>query len=124
MSEKHTCCGKVWSGFRHDDCGRGAKYEHEGKWYCKTHHPPTVQAKSDARNVKWEAEWKARSEREQAARDAEVEQKRRADCHDQLVAALRSALHCAQSENHQFRRWHLQAAEALERAQPKEVSHE
>jgi hypothetical protein len=28
MTDKHTCCGKVWGGFGFHRCGRGAKYAH------------------------------------------------------------------------------------------------
>jgi hypothetical protein len=36
-------------------CGRTAKYEHNGKPYCKTHHPPAAKAKRDAKNAAWDA---------------------------------------------------------------------
>jgi hypothetical protein len=52
------CRGSVWhGGFHTSICGRGAKYECDGKWYCKTHHPPNIQAKQEARSAKWRAEW-------------------------------------------------------------------
>ena len=105
MSEaiKPKCCGRYlptgsWESY---PCGKNASMEHEGKHYCKTHHPPTVAAKQDARMAKWRAEWDAQRAREQAASDAAAEQKRRADAYDQLVdrvkeleGALRDAVDC------------------------------
>ena len=105
MSEaiKPKCCGKVSpaGAWRSYPCGKNASMEHEGKHYCKTHHPPTVQAKRDASHAKWKAQWDAQRVREQAARDAAAEQKRRADAYEQLVErvkeleeALRDAVDC------------------------------
>ena len=105
MSEsiKPKCCGQVsragsWGSH---PCGKNASMEHEGKHYCKTHHPPTVKAKLDASRAKWRAEWDAQRAREQAASDAAAEQKRRADAYDQLAervkeleGALRDAVDC------------------------------
>ncbi len=71
MSEKHTCCARIYSGYLSSHaCGKGAAYEHEGKWYCKTHHPPTAKAKNEARNAKWQAELDEKRAREKAAADA------------------------------------------------------
>lgn len=87
---KHTCQERVFqgAGFGFKDCGRGAKYDYEGKHYCGTHHPPTVQAKRDAKRD----EWMRRLDAERAARErnarAMAEQKRRADCFPALLEAL------------------------------------
>lgn len=43
------CVGRVWGNYRYTKCGKGAAYEHEGAMYCKTHHPPTVEAKQAVR---------------------------------------------------------------------------
>ena len=59
-TEKHTCEKIVWSGFSSSPHGVGAKYEHEGKWYCKTHHPPNVKSKSDERRRKRRVEREAK----------------------------------------------------------------
>jgi hypothetical protein len=135
MSEKHKCCEMVWAqgSYRGYPCGKGANYEHEGKHYCKTHHPPTITAKRDAERDRQNRLWDIRREREQSARDAAAEQKRRADAYEGLIAlnanlvsVLKGALHCVHSEGHPFRHWHLEAATVLERAaqQTKEDSHE
>lgn len=93
MSEaiKPKCCGQVWSAgaWRSYPCGKNASMEHEGKHYCKTHHPPTVQAKRDASHAKRKAQWDAQRVCEQAARDADAEQKRRADAYEQLVERVK-----------------------------------
>ncbi len=34
--------------------------EHEGKRYCRIHHPPTVKSKNDEKHRKWQAEWAAK----------------------------------------------------------------
>ena len=93
MSEaiKPKCCGQVspagaWGSY---PCGKNASMEHDGKHYCKTHHPPTVQAKQDASRAKWRAQWDALRVHDQAARDAAAEQKRRADAYDQLVERVK-----------------------------------
>ena len=89
MSEaiKPKCCAQVRraGAWRSHPCGKNASMEHEGKHYCKTHYPPTVQAKRDASHAKWQAQWDAQRVREQAAHDADAEQKRRADAYEQLV---------------------------------------
>lgn len=91
---KHTCQEEIFqgAGFRFKACGRGAKYEYEGKHYCGTHHPPTVQAKRDAKRD----EWMRRLDAERAARErnarAMAEQKRRADCFPALLEALQAWL--------------------------------
>lgn len=75
---EHRCKAQVWSGYQAYPCNKTAKYEHEGRWYCKKHHPPTVEAKRIAKNEKLDrelAEWKAANEREEAiakAKDAVI----------------------------------------------------
>ena len=84
MSE-HKCEGKVFSHMRYLPCGKTARYEHEGKWYCKTHHPPTVQEKRDARNKKWEEDWESQKQAMRKADEARAEMQRRAADYDGLV---------------------------------------
>ena len=89
MRTKHTCEGHVFSDYWSRTCGKSAAHEHEGHWYCKTHHPPTVAAKSAARSELLQAKWDAEREAARAKRLAADEQKRRADCYDDLLEALR-----------------------------------
>ena len=63
---KPRCQGMNWSGSWRVQCRHGASLEHEGKHFCKRHHPPTMQAKGEAR----QAEWRERTDREIAAREA------------------------------------------------------
>ena len=132
---KPQCCHTTWSGWSRSDqqCAYRGSLEHDGKWYCKRHHPPTITAKRDAERDRQNRLWDIRREREQSARDAAAEQKRRADAYEGLIAlnanlvsVLKGALHCVHSEGHPFRHWHLEGANVLERAaqQTKEDSHE
>ena len=89
MRTKHTCEGHVFSGYRSRPCGKSAAHEHEGHWYCKTHHPPTVKAKDAARSAKFRAKLDAERDVAQAKKLAADEQKQRADCYDDLLEALR-----------------------------------
>ena len=48
---KFVCQGKlksIWNGY----CDRKGKYEHKGKWYCATHFPPNIKARSDEKDEK------------------------------------------------------------------------
>ena len=85
MSE-HKCEGKVWCHTKYLHCGKTARYEHEGRWYCKRHHPPTVQAKLDARNKKFEEDWKSRLQAAKEANEARAEMQRKAAAYDGLIA--------------------------------------
>lgn len=87
---KHTCPSKAYSagGFA-SVCGKTAAHEHEGKFYCKTHHPPTVAKKYADKRDALKVAIAARLEQNRAARLAADEQKRRADCYDDLLEALR-----------------------------------
>lgn len=92
MSEaKPKCCGQVCppGSYRSYNCGKNASLEHDGKHYCKLHHPPTVWAKRDARNAKWDAEWEEKKKKAAEASTAADEQKRRADAYDQLVERVK-----------------------------------
>ena len=85
MAETHQCVKRVWSQYHDYPCGKNATLEHEGKWYCKTHHPPTVAAKDAARDAKWRAE--------SAARDKKWKDEQRvAQSQPLLLAVLKEAL--------------------------------
>ncbi len=70
-------------------CRKNATHEHLGEWYCKTHHPPTVNERKKAREDERQKELAARGERwaQQAAQKAE--QERRAALYPELLEALR-----------------------------------
>ena len=85
----HKCNGTIFRDYWTYRCGVTAKHEHEGSWYCKTHHPPTVKAKGDARSARFRAKLDAERDAAQAKKLAADEQKQRADCYDDLFEALR-----------------------------------
>jgi len=87
MSE-HKCEGVVLGAFRNYLCGKNAAYEHEGKWFCKTHNPPTIKQKSDAPLAVFEARWEAQKATSKAQSAALAELQRRADCYPDLLTAL------------------------------------
>jgi hypothetical protein len=89
----HKCEGRVYQGpgFGFRACGKNAAHEHEGKWFCKTHYPPNILAKDEARDAKWKAEWNARRKAADVADSAKVEVYRRADCYPDLLDALIAA---------------------------------
>ena len=89
MTEQHKCCRMVGSVFAQYACGRTAQYEHLGKWYCKTHHPPTVWAKREARSAEWDKEFAARQLAIKEAQAAKDEAARRAALYPELLEALR-----------------------------------
>jgi hypothetical protein len=60
--EKQKCAGTAYHAGRSYNCGRTGTLEHDGKMWCKTHHPPTVEAKTKALHAKWEAQYQARKE--------------------------------------------------------------
>lgn len=96
MSE-HKCKGKVWCHTKYLPCDKTARYEHEGRWYCKRHHPPTVQAKLDARNKKWEEDSKSRLQAVKEANEARAEMQRRAAAYGGLIAQRDALLEALKS---------------------------
>ena len=54
MNDKQQCCELIvrygnLSRYEHQ-CPRAGTYEHDGKLYCKQHHPPTVKVRRDKAN--------------------------------------------------------------------------
>ena len=76
-----TCCGRVWPAGAMNSamCGVTAKCEHNGKHYCKTHHPPSVQAKREARHAHYKAEFDERCSASDAAQSAADAQRKDAE---------------------------------------------
>ena len=58
MSEKHTCEAPSYRpGLYHSiPCGRPAKVERDGSWYCGTHDPVKRKEREDRRQARWDAE--------------------------------------------------------------------
>ena len=97
MTTEHTCEKVIWSGFYKRRCSKKAKHEHEGHWYCKTHHPPTVRAKTDARTEKWKKEWAAKREQDALEEAQRAEQQRRATLYPDLIQAMQNIVRDEQS---------------------------
>lgn len=68
---KPKCGARVLrtGGYRNHECGKTATHEHSGAHYCKTHHPPNVKAKQEAKRSKLDAEFSARMVKVKAADD-------------------------------------------------------
>lgn len=97
MREKHQCEGRVgWGDFgRSRQCSHTGSLEHEGKNYCKSHHPPSVNAKREERSAKAYANFDAkRAEMGRIAAEA-AENKRRAECFPDLLKELKDILEWA-----------------------------
>jgi hypothetical protein len=65
--EKHHCAGQIrrdgaFGRSLYEQCGKRGAHECEGKFYCKTHHPPTIAAKREASFQKWRADRNAKAQ--------------------------------------------------------------
>lgn len=62
-NEKHTCTTLVYSSWsiRWGGCGKPAKVERNGRWYCGIHDPVKLAAKRAERDAKYER-WATRRE--------------------------------------------------------------
>lgn len=81
---KHTCekkvlCGGPWNS-RYETCGRPAKVEHEGHYYCGIHDP-----------VKKASRQAARDEQRDRERDEENRVRRLHDAAEDMLTALKEA---------------------------------
>jgi len=78
---KRRCEGTtlVGAGHPYSRCLLAGSLEYDGHWYCKKHHPPTVEEYERERNASWEAKWaeqdkaRAAAKREQALKDRALE---------------------------------------------------
>ena len=64
-TKRHTCCENVipTEEWHSHPCGKTAKFERDGKWYCSRHDPVAITEKRAARYTKWDAEWTIRQNR-------------------------------------------------------------
>ena len=83
MSER--CCIRVYGGsFSGHPCAKPVTKEHNGKWYCGTHHPDAVKARRDKSQERFDKHWKEKAaELAKQARDA-----KRAELFPELAKAL------------------------------------
>ena len=49
---KVRCFRNIWRGFRPQQCTRTGTLEYGGKWWCKQHHPPTKDARTEERKTR------------------------------------------------------------------------
>ena len=85
----HKCEAILASCFvRGRPCAQIAPFEHGGRWHCKAHHPPILEAKFEAKEARARAERAKELAHHKAKDDAQAEQKRRADCYPDLLAQL------------------------------------
>lgn len=94
MSEpiKHTCCKKLYVGeysMTTYECGKTAKVERDGKHYCGTHDPVAIKARDDKRSMVFRQKYEAECDYRRKNAESAAEQKRRADCYDDLFHNLR-----------------------------------
>ncbi len=57
----NVCCGRCSDRFTFFNCGKPAKIERDGKWYCGIHDPEKRRLKIQAQDAKWQAEREAAS---------------------------------------------------------------
>ena len=62
-------CDSAWGWYK---CPNRAKVERDGKFYCGVHDPERIRANKEALSAKFVADWKARIEREKAAKDKQA----------------------------------------------------
>ena len=73
-SAGHTCCKPMRSGpgyfASYAPCGKTAKFERKGEWFCGTHDPDRLAAKRAETSAKWTAEWAENAKRDRLNRAA------------------------------------------------------
>ena len=82
MSEK--CCQEIYRDWSRSRCRRNGTKEHDGKWYCGTHHPDAV----DARHKKSMAKFDGRMAELNAKFAKQARDAKRAELFPELVNAL------------------------------------
>lgn len=88
------CCERIYSkfSFRGRACRIPASLEFQGRHYCKTHHPPTKEAKLEQKRQQERAAYERQAAVRSAVQQSAAEQKRRAECYPDLLAALQAIL--------------------------------
>lgn len=61
MPDQHTCSSTVYQGTGYHRvkklCGKRAKVERNGNWFCGTHDPVARKEKQDSRTAAWNAKF-------------------------------------------------------------------
>jgi hypothetical protein len=100
----HKCQGQVWQGYHHHPCGNSAKYEHEGRHYCKTHHPPAIAEKRAARDARWAAEAVRLAKERKLQNEVRELREHKAACFAVLLEALKYAVDNPEFKSDEFDR--------------------
>ena len=53
-----VCCASVWGGWSSHHCGKPAKIEHKGGYYCGIHDPIRKETERIERDKKYDERWK------------------------------------------------------------------
>ena len=69
-----TCCANIYEKgvWRSHPCGRKAKVERNGMWYCGIHDPVSREKRRERNHEEWKRNWD-RQERERKAREAAMD---------------------------------------------------
>ena len=70
-------------------CKRKGTVRENGRWWCKHHVPSLVHPRNAARSERRQEEWDMVRAAQAEAKAADAEVERRADCYDDLLAALK-----------------------------------
>jgi hypothetical protein len=114
QADRHKCVGRVFSSgaFHSHSCGKNAAYEHEDQFYCKLHHPPTNQAKQQARNEAWSLKLEEQRAASIKARAEANEVARRAALFPEMLEALQAVIRVADRKTAEFDLAHAAVAKA------------
>jgi hypothetical protein len=89
LMEKHICQAHIWDRYSQYTCGKTAKAESNGKWFCGIHSPEAAarrKAKSDARSAEWNRQW---NEKDRHAKLISF----KLECFDEMLEELRAIGH-------------------------------
>lgn len=90
----HMCSARIYGTgktFRGSPCSKPAKVERDGKHYCTFHDPERVNARRAAKRAAMQARATARLAERDAEQARNNEIARRAECYQDLLAALQSS---------------------------------
>ena len=88
MDKPKSCAGKVWERFEFRRCTMPGKLEHEGKTWCKRHHPPNVEEKQKRSHEQDRKKYADELETRVANLNAQAEIHRKARAYDALVGSV------------------------------------
>jgi len=88
MLEEHNCEARVYDRFGGSNCSRRGVVFEDDKWWCRQHSPSATKARREAAKRRSDEDIR---QHEQGWKQAH-ERERRANCFNELVAALEAAL--------------------------------